>query len=131
MSAASVLSGNLGHVKYQSIKSRNQSKLTGLFRTELEILNIQSEQQRLTKRRQLTTGRSPLGLRGSESFGSSQPKGLVHAIIYNYDNFANNYDNYDNIFYFTGVCKTPRRVTNEVWFSLSSCNNMHLHFRNV
>ena len=110
MSAASVLSGNLDHVKYQSIKSRNQSKLTGLFRTELEILNIQSEQQRQNDDYLRLTDQSPLGLRGSESFGSSQPKGLVHAIIYNYANCAN-YDN--NIFILLAFARL-RAVTGRI-----------------
>ena len=72
--------------------------------------------------------------------GLHKPKGLVHAIIYNYDNFANNYDNFANIFFillaFARLRAESRVVLltqqfNEVWFSLSSCNHMHLHFSNV
>ena len=78
-------------VKYESINGRVvylapvriQSKLTRLCRTEFEILNIQSARTVTTKRQQLTTGRPPVhanclrtcefALRGSDSFGSSEP----------------------------------------------------------
>ena len=69
---------------------RNQSKLTRLFRAELEILNIQSEQQQpkeMTLSTISTHVRRPcellanyeFSLRGSDSFRSSEPpKKLMH-----------------------------------------------------
>ena len=65
-----------------SVPVRNQSKPTKLFRTELEILNVQSEQQRQRDDNLRLTQLCPANLLFVEviQLGLQNQKSLMHAI---------------------------------------------------